>query len=375
MEFNNLIELIRSVPDEKACREYLIKERWNGVIVCPYCKKEGAYVIEGGKRFKCKSSACYKKFSVTVKTFMEASNIPLVKWLTGIYLVTAHKKGISSHQLGRDLGVAQKNSWFMLMRIRAMIKQEEGIILGNNDAVEADETHIGGKFSNMHSKKRKAFNETGDSLANKTTVLGVIERGGKLVAKVIPPKSTIEIPKTIAEVVKPKATFITDSTNIYDRITNGFNHHSVNHTMKEYVRGDSHTNTIEGVFSHMKRMVYGIYHQISAKHTQRYCDEFAFRHNSRDIKDPVRFNYALTFMEGRLTYKKLIATEAPKAILIEDYPDNRYKGIIQVKNGEVVAHYPSLKAAARASGINRKSIRNACRGDQKTAGGYKWIYA
>lgn len=373
--FNNLIELIRSVPDEIACRNYLIKERWNGVIVCPFCEGEGAYVIEDGKRFKCKNNKCYKKFSVTVGTFMEASNIPLVKWLTGIYLITAHKKSISSYQLGRDLGIAQKNAWFLGMRIREMVKQKEGIILGENNFVEADETHIGGKFSNMHSKKRKAFNETGDSFANKTTVLGVIERGGKLVTKVIPPKSNVMIPKTIAEVVKAKATLITDSSNVYDRINNGFNHHSVNHSIMEYVRQDVHTNTIEGVFSHLKRMIYGTFHHISSKHTQRYCDDFAFRYNNRDINDPARFNYALTFMEGRLTYKQLIATEVPKTIVIADNPENRYKGIIQLKNGEVVAHHPSLRAATRVSGINRTSIRNACRGDQKTAGGFVWIYA
>src|ERR1700688_416247 len=120
--FNNLRELITSMPDEKACRDYLIKERWNGIPVCPYCGYDKCYVIEGGKRFKCGSKACYKKFSVTVGTLMEASNIPLNKWLMAIYLCTAHKKGISSHQLGRDLGIAQKSAWFMLHRIRGMAK-------------------------------------------------------------------------------------------------------------------------------------------------------------------------------------------------------------------------------------------------------------
>ncbi|MCW3078724.1 IS1595 family transposase, partial [Segetibacter sp.] len=112
--FKNLHELITSMPDETACRNYLIKERWNGVIVCPYCQHEGAYVIEGGKRFKCTSKLCYKKFSVTVGTIFEASNIPIKKWLMAIYVITAHKKGISSYQLGRDISVSQKTDWFIL---------------------------------------------------------------------------------------------------------------------------------------------------------------------------------------------------------------------------------------------------------------------
>ena len=120
--FNNLRELIATIPDEKACREYLIKERWNGVIVCPYCSCEKCYVIENGKRFKCGSKACYKKFSVTVGTVFEASNIPLTKWLMALYLCTAHKKGISSYQLGKDVGVAQKSAWFMLHRLREIMK-------------------------------------------------------------------------------------------------------------------------------------------------------------------------------------------------------------------------------------------------------------
>ena len=106
--FNNLHELITTMPDEKSCRDYLIKERWNGVVTCPYCGFEKCYVIENGKRFKCASKACYKKFSVTVGTIFEASNIPLNEWFMALYLCTAHKKGVSSYQLAKDIGVAQK---------------------------------------------------------------------------------------------------------------------------------------------------------------------------------------------------------------------------------------------------------------------------
>ena len=151
--FNNLRELITSMPDEKACREYLIRERWNGNVTCPYCGFGKCYVIEDGKRFKCGSKECYKKFSVTVGTMMEASNIPLTKWLMAIYICSSHKKGISSYQLGRDLGVSQKTSWFMLHRIRfAFGNGNELIVLDNQ--VQADEIYVGGANANRHINKR-----------------------------------------------------------------------------------------------------------------------------------------------------------------------------------------------------------------------------
>src|ERR1700721_2777041 len=112
--FNNRRELIVSMPDEKGCRDYLIQQRWNGNVIYPYCNHNKVYSIEDGKRFKCGAKTCYKKFSVTVGTMMEASNIPLTNWLTAIYICSSHKKGISSYQLGRDLGISQKASWFML---------------------------------------------------------------------------------------------------------------------------------------------------------------------------------------------------------------------------------------------------------------------
>ena len=182
--FTNLLELIKSMPDEATCRKYVAEQRWGkDRVVCPYCQNEKAYVIEGGKRYKCASKTCYSKFSVTVGTIMEASNIPLVKWLTAIYLVSAHKKGISSYQLGRDLSIAQKNSWFMLHRIREMLKGSLSRKLDNT--VEADETYVGGSIKNKHISVRKQYAETKNWLSNKTTVLAMIERNGEAMATVI----------------------------------------------------------------------------------------------------------------------------------------------------------------------------------------------
>lgn len=375
--FKNLHELITSMPDEKTCREYLIKERWNGVITCPYCKHEKCYVIEGGKRFKCASKACYKKFSATVGTVMEASNIPLTKWFMGIYLVTAHKRGISSYQLARDLGIAQKNSWFMIHRIREALRSKQGVQLGESKPVEADETFVGGKYANMHLKKRKKIIEENDGnpYANKTTVLGMIEREGKLVAKVIPKKQPHEIGKTIAETVIKGSTLITDTANLYAKITHHYNYLSVNHSIQVYVKNNAHTNSIEGAFSHFKRSIYGTFFQISAKHTQRYCDEFAYKFNSRKIKDSDRFNHALGCIEGRLTYKKLIAVVPQKDIVLTEKPKNRGYGIIQLRDGEIIGQYSSIFEAQQKTGIDRNNIRKACKGERDSAGGYEWIYS
>lgn len=374
--FNNLRELILSMPTEKACREYLAKQRWvDGKAACPYCGHGKCYSIQDGERYKCANNKCYKRFKITVGTIFEASNIPLTKWFTAIYLTTAHKKGVSSYQLGKDIGVTQKSAWFMIHRIREALRNKANVELGLNNPVEADETFVGGKFGNMHSKKRKKYQESGDPMANKTTVLGMIERNGDLVAKVIPVSNSIMIPMAIAETVKKDATLITDSSNIYNKIAHSYNYHAVNHSMQEYVRENIHTNTIECVFSHFKRMLIGTYHQISSKHTQRYCDEFTFRFNLRKMKDADRFSYALTAVNGRLTYKDLVASNMPEKITLDHKPVNRYKGVIQLQDGEIIAHYKSIKEANKLTGINKGTISRACNGKRPMAGGYVWIFA
>ena len=149
----NLRKLVTSLPDEAACREYLAKQRWaDGKVICPHCGYGKCYVIEKGTKYKCGNPECYKKFSVKVGTIFEASNIPLTKWFMALYLCTAHKKGISSYQLGKDIGVSQKCAWFILHRIREMMRPKEDIKLDN--IVEVNEVYMGGKVSNMSKKKR-----------------------------------------------------------------------------------------------------------------------------------------------------------------------------------------------------------------------------
>lgn len=303
--FNNLRELILTMPDENACREYVAQQRWNGKPICPHCGHDRVYIIEGGKKYKCASKACYKKFSVTVGTVFECSNIPLTKWLTALYLATAHKKGISSYQLAKDIGVAQKTAWFMLHRLREIMKSKEVVKL--NGMVEVDEVYIGGRMKNKHKSVRanhKDYNAT--HAGNKTGVMGLIERGKDLKVEVINfQQKTLK--EMVRENVNNNATIITDSLFAYRGLNKEYAAHEViSHDKDEFVRGVYHTNTIEGFFSYLKRSIFGIYHQVSPKHLQRYCTENGYRYNTRGLTDPQRFNLSVGNLEGRLDYKTLI---------------------------------------------------------------------
>ncbi len=305
--FKNLHEMISKLQDEKACREYLIKERWNGVISCPYCNCEKVYVVENGKRFKCSNKACLLKFSVTVGTIFENSKIPLNKWFHAVYVSTAHKKGISSYQLARDLGLSQKTTWFMLHRIREVLRMKSPVMLGAKNIVEADETWVGGSLSNKSNKVRKeAGKKRGRSpLKDKTGVVAIVERGSTMIMKVIE-KQPHEVETFVREHLDFASRIVTDTASYYHNINNEHYHYTVNHSIKEFARGDFHTNTVEGAFGLFKRMIIGIYHQIPPKHLSRYCDEFTYRYNTRTIKDADRFTLALGKIEGRLTYNKLV---------------------------------------------------------------------
>jgi transposase-like protein len=303
--FNNLRELITSMPDEKACRDYLIKERWNGIPVCPYCGHDKCYVIECGKRFKCGSKACYKKFSVTIGTIFEASNIPLTKWLMAIYICSAHKKGISSYQLGRDLGISQKTAWFILHRIRYAFGSGNDSLLLDKE-IQADETFVGGNNKNRH-KSKKHFDETGKEYDDKAPVMGMIETGGRVKTRVVNNPTKQNAISFLEDNAVKGITLVTDSSPIYHKIGKKYDHVVINHSLGEYKLNGFHTNGMENYWSVLKRGIYGIYHQVSQKHLQAYCDEFSFRFNSRKMKDAERFTASISKIEGRLTYKTLIS--------------------------------------------------------------------
>jgi len=379
--FKNLRELILSMPDEKTCREYLASQRWqDSKPICPHCGYTGKiYTIEGGKKYKCGSPECYKKFSITVGTIFEASNIPLVKWFTAIYLITAHKKGISSYQLGRDIGVSQKSSWFMLHRIRELMRVKQPVKLDN--IVEVDETYIGGKMGNMSKSKRKHLRDNDMVGTMKTGVMGLIERGGEL--KYIQINQATDV-ATIQGIVKANvdkdAVVITDSFASYVGLNKVFAaHEAVNHTNDEYVRDKVfHTNSVEGAFSLLKRGIIGIYHQVTPKHVLRYCDEFAYRYNSRKIKDAQRFTISLRNVEGRLTYKQLvnapIIEKTVKPVATKTPNNAKQRPIAQIKDGIVINEFTGIREAGRITGIDFRAISLVLNGKNKTTHGYEWKY-
>jgi len=300
--FKTLPEAIEYFSSEERCQDMFEKMRWaDGNIICPNCLTEKAYRMGDMKHYKCRNKSCGTRFSITKGTFLEATKLPLGKWFTAMYLVTAHKKGISSHQLARDLGIGQKAAWFMLCRIREILKAKTFELLDN--IVEIDETYCGGKVANMHRGKRKAWQQSGKD--NKTPVMGLLERDGKARLKVIE-KDTFK--DMVRQNVSTNAQLVTDSHLGYKGLNYEFaGHNTVDHSKDQFKDGIFYTNSVEGAFSHFKRMVFGIYHQVSPKHLHRYCDEFTYRWNSRKEKDNNRFETALKQTEGRLKWKDLIA--------------------------------------------------------------------
>ncbi len=304
MEFKNLKEMMQNFSDDNKCRSLLENMRWNGKRVCPHCGViDSSYQLKDGKTYMCKEKGCRKKFTVTVGTVFENSKIPLSTWFAAIYLCTAHKKGISSLQLSRDLGVTQKTAWFMLHRIREMMMDKAPSKLGN--IVQVDETYVGGKNKNKHEHK-KVKESQGRSLKDKTPVLG-ISGNGQVNVQVVPDTKAKTLKPIVEQMVKEGAITVTDEWHSYNALKENYNHIVVNHGQGEYVRGAFHTNTIEGFWSLLKRGIYGIYHQVSPKHLNRYCSEFAGRYNTREIGDGARFALSLKNSVGRIKYKELIA--------------------------------------------------------------------
>ncbi|OSZ79711.1 hypothetical protein CAP36_00130 [Chitinophagaceae bacterium IBVUCB2] len=300
--FKTLPEAVNYFSSEERCRDMFEKLRWqDGNIICPNCLTERAYRMSNMIHYKCRNKSCGSRFSITKGTLLEATKLPLGKWFTAMYLVMSHKKGISSHQLGRDLGVGQKAAWFVLCRIREIMKAKTFEKLDN--IVEIDETYVGGKFENMHRGRRKKYQDKG--IDNKVPVMGMIERDGKARLKVIGKETFKDL---VRQNVDENAQLVTDTHKSYVGLNYEYaGHNSVNHSIQQYKDGIFHTNSIEGAFSHFKRMVFGIYHQVSPKHLHRYCDEFTGRWNSRKVKDNERFVQFLQQTEGRLKWKDLTA--------------------------------------------------------------------
>ncbi|MCB0746789.1 MAG: IS1595 family transposase [Ignavibacteriae bacterium] len=308
MNFKSLPQLLDYFKDEETCVAYYEEIRWQGNPVCPHCGSENPYKTTRG--YKCSNNECYKKFTVKVGTIFENSKIPFRIWFASIFLATNHKKGISSVQLASDLGITQKTAWFVLHRIREMLKDKAPQMLGENNMVETDTAYIGGKENNKHIKKRRsnenlALTNDGKPYVPKKAVIGIIERNGNVVLKYIPREDKKNMRDFIKTHVPKGSTIYSDEAKVFHQLKKYYTHKSVKHALSLYVDGDVHTNTIENFWSLLKRGLYGIYHQVSDKHLERYLDEFSARFNTRSLTTQERFENFLVDSESYLSHKRL----------------------------------------------------------------------
>ena len=313
VKFNSLTTMLDSLGNDAECRVYLESKVWaDGVPTCPYCGSNKHYILKSGGEFKgmykCGAPGCKKRYTVTIGTMFEGSHVGLRKWFIAIYIFSMHKKGISSHQLATDLGITQKSAWYMLHRIRLAFGIDDSDLMGGEGLiVEVDETYVGGKVKNMSNKKRAAIahaKELGLDTDNKTGVIGYLERGGNLRLQVM--NKDTEISDYVAGGVRTDSVLMTDSHLSYRKVGRAYAMHgAVNHGNSEYVRDICHTNTIEGAFGLFDRMVIGIYHNISVKHMQAYCNEHEFRYNNRKHSVSDRFDFSLK-NSRKMSYAVLI---------------------------------------------------------------------
>jgi transposase-like protein len=303
--FKSILDLLNIFPDESTCVIFLEKQRWAGNIISPFDVDSKVWKCAGNK-YMCANTGKY--FNVKTGTLFDNTKISLQKWFIAIWLLTSHKKGISSAQLAKDLGVTHKTAWHMSHRIRNCFCLDPEPEL--NNIIEVDETFVGGKNKNRH-KDKKVPMSTGRSYKDKVPVLGVLERGGKLVAYVIPDTKMKSIQPILRKIIKPEAVLISDEWMAYNGMNSHCSHFIVNHSKKEYVNIDNpeiHTNTIEGFWGIFKRGIIGIYNRVSKKHIQRYVNEFVFRYNTRKMKESERFCLFLCNIEHRLKYQELISS-------------------------------------------------------------------
>lgn len=300
-EFKSIFDLLKAFPNEQTCINHLERLRWNGNVISPFDENSKVYKCKNNK-YKCKNTGKY--FNVRTNTIFDNTKIPLQKWFLALYVFSSHKKGISSHQLAKDISVTQKSAWFLLHRLRyAFDHPNFKAVVGN--VVEIDECGVGGQSYYKHSNK-KTKNEDGGTVSNKACVIGLRERGGNIKAIHVPDRTKETLLPIVYDNVAPDAIIMTDDYSAYNDLAKDFEHYTVNHSAKEFVNHMAHTNGIENFWSHLKRGIDGIYHQISKEHLQAYIDEFLLRVNTRKFTTQNRFDFVLSEVAGkRLTYETL----------------------------------------------------------------------
>jgi len=294
-----LTEAIRYFTDEKVCLEFVAQLRWPQGPICPKCTSQNVGFLATRSLWKCKG--CYKQFSVKVGTIFEDSAIKLDKWLCAIWMIVNAKNGISSYEVARSLGVTQKTAWFMMHRIRLALQTGSFKLEGE---VEVDETYIGGKARYMHGDKLAKGKRRHGSVG-KAIVVGMLERGGRVKARVIPQATQGILYDELRNHIQRGSQVFTDEYASYRGLKPDYVHRVINHS-EAYVQGHVHTNNIENYWSLLKRTIRGTYVSVEPFHLFRYLDEQAFRFNTRKDTDQGRFLNAMFTVGGRrLTYQRL----------------------------------------------------------------------
>ena len=301
-----LTEAVRFFAVEQNCIDTVAAMRWpDGKPTCPHCQSQKNYWLAKQRRWKC--AGCRKQYSVKVGSIFEDSAIPLDKWLIAMWMLCNCKNGVSSYEIMRTTGVTQKSAWFMLQRLRLVLQSPDGGKL--DGVVEVDETFIGGKARNMHTAKRRERIQ-GRGATGKTVVMGMLQRGGKVKAKVIAERDKKTLHGEVLANVEKDSHVMTDELLSYYGLNEHYTHNVINHAEK-YVDGIVHTNGMENFWALLKRGLGGTYVAVEPFHLFRYIDEQAFRYNNRKGKtDADRFALALSQVAGkRLTYKELVGQE------------------------------------------------------------------